>query len=319
MKLAKLMAAGLCVAGLTFGAHAQGDNISKSAAVYATYQSAVTDAKTSTMNSAGDIDSTLNNLGGHNADSLTKGWIAYSAMVASQNSEYRAAIRDIESYYGRDTLMNGLKLDPRYARTLNGGNSAVAAAASASTADARRLSSAAAQVKEQAYSLQGAGWAKAKIGDSGAKATALDGKQRSGQSAKGNLVNALGASDIDNALRSAGQSGAPSLWESVSSSVSSIRLPSGIRSSMTSRHGARPGNEQVADQIATLAAYRVMGSSAANSSDVYTAMNEQGTSSCMKMAQLNLQQCVAASHQQFEVPFCIGEHALADVGKCITQ
>lgn len=319
MRFTKLLAAGFCLAGLAFGAQAQGDNISKSAAVYATYQSDVTDTKSKSMSSAGDIDNALNNLGGHNADQLTKGWIAYSAMVASQNSEYRAAIRDIESYYGRQQLMTGLKMDPRYARTLNGGNSAVSSALSASKADARRLSSAAAQVKEQAYALQGAGWAKAKIGNSGAKAAALNSKQMSGRSAKGNLVTALGASDIDTVLRGAGQSGAPSVWDSVSSAASSIRLPSGIRSSMTSRGSVRPGSEPVADQIATLAAYRVLGSSAANSSDVYSAMSEQGTSSCIKMAQLNLQQCVAASHQQFEVPFCIGEHALADVGKCISQ
>ena len=50
---------------------------------------------------------------------------------------------------------------------------------------------------------------------------------------------------------------------------------------------------------------------------ISAAMSERKTQACMNMANLNLQQCVAAANQQYEVPFCIGEHALADVGKCI--
>ena len=36
----------------------------------------------------------------------------------------------------------------------------------------------------------------------------------------------------------------------------------------------------------------------------------QKARSCMMMANLNLQQCVAASHRHYEVPFCIAEHAI---------
>ena len=79
----------------------------------------------------------------------------------------------------------------------------------------------------------------------------------------------------------------------------------------------RAGKEPIADKIATLAAYRVLGTEAAPAQEVRTAMRETSTRNCINMAQLNLQQCVAAAHNQFEVPFCIGEHALTDVGDCI--
>ena len=74
--------------GMALGASAQetkaeeqksGDAISKSAAVYATYQSEVTDVKTKPLGSASDIDHALNSLGGHNPDQLSQGWISYSA------------------------------------------------------------------------------------------------------------------------------------------------------------------------------------------------------------------------------------------------
>ena len=77
------------------------------------------------------------------------------------------------------------------------------------------------------------------------------------------------------------------------------------------------GKEPIADQIATLAAYRVLGADSATPGQLSAAMNERETENCMSMANLNLQQCVAAANQQYEVPFCIGEHALSDVGKCI--
>ena len=205
LKFIAFAAAGL---GLALGASAQGDTISKSAAVYGTFQADVTDVKTRKFSSSGDIDKALNNLGGQNADQLSKGWIAYSALIASQNPEYRAAVRDIESFYGRNVLLTGLGNDPAYARSLNGGNSAVSASLSATKADARRLASAAAQVKEQAYSLQAAGWAKAKIGNSSAKASRLQSAQTSGRPANASILSTLSSSNINSALARAGQSGA---------------------------------------------------------------------------------------------------------------
>lgn len=319
MKHIRMIAAGAIAIGLAAGATAQsGDTISNTAAVYATFQSDVTDIKTNPLTSAGDIDDALNNLGGQNSDQLTKGWIAYSALVASQDPEYRAAVRDIESFYGRETLMTGLKNDARYARTLGGGNNAVSSALTATEADSMRLNSAAAYVKEQAYSLQGKGWAKAKIGNSGAKATRLNSQQLAGRAAKGTLVAALGSSEADSLLVGAGRLGAPSLWETMTGAASVVRVPTIVRTGFTTgKKRVKGGKEPIADQIATLAAYRVIGSTGANAGQLNSAMSERETSGCMKMAQLNLQQCVAAAHQQYEVPFCIGEHALADVGSCI--
>ncbi|MEO1642624.1 MAG: hypothetical protein AAFR74_04755, partial [Pseudomonadota bacterium] len=149
------------------------DPLSRSAAIYGTYQGVVTDVKRSGFNSAGDIDSALTNLGGHNSDQLAQGWLSYSALVAAQDPEFRAAVRDIEGYYGRETLMRGLNNDIGYARSLNGGNSAVGASLSAINADSRRIIGAAAYVKEQAYTLQGTGWAKGRVGNSSAKADGL--------------------------------------------------------------------------------------------------------------------------------------------------
>ncbi|MEM8615992.1 MAG: hypothetical protein AAGF20_03555 [Pseudomonadota bacterium] len=294
----------------------QTDPLAQAAALYATYHGEVTDVKTKGFNKASDIDKALTGLGGHNSDMLTQGWMSYSALVASQNPEFRAAVRDIEGYYGRETLITGLRNDVRYARTLNGGDNAVGSSLSAINSDSRRLIGAAAFVKEQAYSLQGSGWAKGKIGNSKSKANGLLASTQMGIPARGDLLTALSNPQINTALAQAGQTGAPSLWESVTGAASTIRVPSAI-SSLGSQNRIAVGKEPIADRITTLAAYRIIGADPASAGPIRMAMSERETAGCVNMAQLNLQQCVAAAHKHYEVPFCIGEHALSDVGKCI--
>ncbi len=329
----KSISVAICsIAGLALQAAAQGaaptpkpvtvaasdtpDPLSRAAALYATYHGDVTDVKTKGFASAKDIDRSLSNLGGHNPDQLSQGWMAYSALVAAQNPEFRAAVRDIESYYGREMLVTGLKNDARYARTLNGGNSAVTSSLSAVSADSRRLIGAAAFVKEQAYSLQGAGWAKGKVGNSSAKADRLLASTRTGIPARGTMVTALASPEMNGVLSRAGQSGSPSVWENVSSAASAIRVPAVATTFGQSKRIAR-GKEPIADRITTLAAFRILGSDEASAPSMRVAMKDRETAACLNMANLNLQQCVAAAHKHYEVPFCIGEHALSDVGKCI--
>ena len=292
------------------------DPLSRAAALYATYQGEVTDVKTQGFSSAKDINKSLTNLGGHNPDQLSQGWMAYSALVAAQNPEFRAAVRDIEGYYGRDVLITGLKNDARYARSLNGGNSAVSSSLTAVSADSRRLIGAAAYVKEQAYSLQSAGWAKGKVGNAGAKADLLLASTRSGIPARGAMVQSMASPEINGVLSQAGQAGSPSVWESVTSAAGSIRMPSFAGRLGTQKRIAR-GKEPIADRITTLAAFRILGSDASSAPSMRVAMQDRETAACLNMANLNLQQCVAAAHKHYEVPFCIGEHALSDVGKCI--
>lgn len=294
----------------------QNDPLARAAALYATYHGEVTDVKTQGFNSALDIDKSLKNLGGHNPSQLTQGWMAYSALVAAQNPEFRAAVRDIEGYYGRELLMNGLRNDVRYARSLNGGNAAVGQALTAVNADSRRLIGAAAFVKEQAYSLQAAGWAKGRVGNSGATANSLFSSSQMGIPARGEMVSALHSPEIQLILSQAGTTGAPSVWESVTSAASTIRMPSAL-SRFSQRQRIASGKEPIADQITTLAAYRILEADPSVASSMRLAMSERETEGCLNMANLNLQQCVAATHKHYEVPFCIGEHALSDVGKCI--
>lgn len=295
------------------------DPLATAAAVYATYQSDVTRLENQKFEDVASIQAALSDLGSQNHDQLSRGWIAYSALIASQDPEFRAAVRDGEAYYGRDFLVRGLQNDVRYARTLHGGSAAVSAALNAGAADAQRLQATAQTVKQQAYSLQSYGWAKGTLGDSGALATRLRADSLVGRTASSDMTTAFRAPDIGNVLSTAGRVGAPSIWRNVSGSADRIRVADVSTITRGTRRSVAPGSEQVADKIATLAAYRVLGSEQTGPAPIQGAMTESQTSGCMNMANLNLQQCIAATHQHFEVPFCLGEHALAEIGSCIAK
>ncbi len=104
---------------------------------------------------AAELDKALNTFGAPNPGQLSSGWISYSAILAAQNKEFVDAVRDIDSYYGRERVMTGMRNDVGYARTLKGGEAALQAALERSTARTPPASpSAGAFVKEQSYKLQ---------------------------------------------------------------------------------------------------------------------------------------------------------------------
>lgn len=291
------------------------DTMSRAAAVYGTYHGDVSNVRQKPFSSVNDIESALTNLGAQDSNQLSRGWLAYSALVASQSDEFRDAVRDIEGFYGRDRVLLGLRNDYKYAGTLDGSTKAVNSAISALESDTKRIDIAAAYVKEQAYTLQSAGWAKSKVG---ARKDALISELGNGRSVDGNLMRALASDEGEQALAKAGQVGAPSLWEGVQTAASTIRFPLLNNNAFAgNREAELKARQDVANRINTLAAYRLLGIEGDSASQLQTALADPTSERCLVKAQLNLRQCVAAVHQQHEVPFCISEHALAEISGCM--
>lgn len=303
-----LLAASVALASA--GAAQGSDKVADSAAVYMTYQSDADNVAAKPFKSTTDIDAALKSLGGYNADQLTRGWIAYSAMIAAQDPEFRETVREIEAFYGRDAMVNGFAKGGKYARSLDGGDGAVGAAIDATDKDVMRLHSAGAIVKERGYSLQGYGWAKSRIRNSSTRAAGVEALQRQTKLADSGLVAALtGASTPGLALQPAS-----GVAEGVTTVASAVRLP---QISALSRRKPKFGREGVADQIASLAALRIMGTTTIDQTKLSAAMLDPSVQSCMKMQNVQLNGCVAGVGQEFELPHCISQHALTEIGDCL--
>ncbi len=294
-----------------------GDRLTQAASTYGSFQSDVTRYSRS-LNSEAEIDEALRALGTHNHQKLSEGWIAYAALIAAQSPTFAAEVRKVDDFYGRERMLLGMRNDRGYVRQLDGAQEALDLAISAAQADARRLNAAGEKIKEQAYSLQGLAWAKETINKTTrnmAQGMKMDAVQ--GRPALASVRALFESRSGDDAVRRAGEAGAPSLWDSFSSVSGSVAFPETGLSRIGRNFSVRPVSEGTANRIATLAAYRILGETSSVNVDVDNALNDPIVSECLNMSQLQLMQCVSATYKVYERPFCIGEHALMDVGKCV--
>lgn len=297
--------------------------IARAAAAYGTFQKDVGELHARGLSSTADIDHALKTLAGQNPAQLSRGWLAYASLVAAQSPELRTSVREVVAAYGRDGMSAGLASDRGYVRrVLAGGDEAVALAFAATNADSVRLSRSASYFREQAYALQGHGWAKARLRAPQMNATVdrLIASSRVERAPRGNIVTALQSPTVDVALRQAGTSGATSLWDGVIDASNGIQFPSLLNPSLRSQK-VRIGQDQayIANQIATLAAYQIMGTDAQNASQVRAAMGEGPMRACINYAQLNVNQCVQSNSAPFETVDCLGKHAVGEVSECFGE
>lgn len=318
MAAVRIFAAVLAVAGLAGVSIAQSkDPVSEKAAVYMTYQSDADKVGGKPFKSSGDIDAALETLGSYNADQLTRGWISYSALVASQDPDFRANVRDIEAFYGRDRVVNSFASGGGYARSLKGGDDAVGSAIAVTDEDLARLYSTAAIVKEQGYSLQGYGWAKSRIRDGGRRAESIKLLQGNGKAADNLILAALVAPNAT-PLSDTNAAGVTTAVATASDVATAVRLPTFLTGNFTGgKKKVKYGKEPVANQIASVAALRILGADSVEEARLSRVMLEPSVQSCMKMQNLQLQGCVAGVGQEFEVPHCISQHALAEIADCL--
>lgn len=316
MKTSGVIAAVICGFGLAAGASAQkADPIKETAAVYMTYQSDGEAVAAKPFKDAGDLDEALNTLGAYNADQLSRGWMAYSALIAAQDPEFASTVRDIEAFYGREPVMKSFSSGNSYARSLAGGDNAVGGAIAVTDSDLPRIYSSAATIKEQGYSLQGYGWAKSRIRNGSARAEVVKGLQGKGQNADNLILTALTGPAPLSSDTKAGIINAAATTTDVTGAV---RLPAFLTSGFTgNRQKVKYGKEAVANQIASLAAMQVIGASAVDQARLSKVLTEPAVQSCLKMQNLQLQGCVAGVGQEFELPHCISQHTLTEVADCL--
>jgi len=299
------------------------DVIAQMAASYGSFQSDVGDIQRRGLNSTADVSNALEKLAGQNSAQLSRGWLAYAALIASQSPELRTTVRDVVSAYGKQTIISGLQADRQYVRRdLNGGEAAVSMAFSALGADSRRLNRTASYFREQAFALQGASWAKTKMrrNEMDSKINSFMASSRSERAARGEIVSALQQPSSNAAFMQAGVPGAPSLWDGSISASTGIRFPStntAVRTSHRTSH--RRGPNQTADMVATLAAFRIMGAGPEMSGQIRSTIGEGPMSPCIRSAQLNVNQCIASNAFPFETVDCIGKHAIGEVSECFSS
>ena len=224
-------------------------------------------------------------------DHLLRGAIAYGAVAALQDPTFVAGVRAYAADPAqRQKIAYEIMKDPAYVLGIAGASSAAGQVVAALGEDGRKLLDQGRLVKQAAYDVQRASWAKSEV--SGREARLLQSKQLSSTPALGETAETLRLQQASIGAEPLGLTGAP----------------------------AGPPYSPLVVRSLALAALGALGyADDASLNQVLPLVAEPNTASCLNMSKLNLYQCLAVSKPHYEDVFCLGVHAMTDTGACLMK
>jgi hypothetical protein len=237
----------------------------------------------------GAVASGLKTASAYEPAQLEEGLVAYGAIVALQDPRFVAGV-DHAAGQGdaRAAFADQLVQDPFSITQVDGAEEAARRIEAAIGAKARALQAAGAQVTAAAYSVQHQAWSKAAVGDP--ESRLADVKARS-------QARAAPSDDDSQAMLIALSSADPSVMSGAD---------------------AAPGVTPIEARALALAAESVLGRAHSADRDRLTPLfSEVDSAECLRIAKLNLYQCMAVAGPQYEDIYCMGQHALTDTAACV--
>jgi len=228
--------------------------------------------------------------GAYQPEQLDAGMIAYGAIAALQEEGFVAGVRAAAREVPPEVLIARLEENPESVVEIAGVGAAASRAQAALLKRGAPLGATGKAVKQAAYDVQRQEWSKRPIADNAGRLARVKAMSaaffKPGDEDAGRLIQAATAPREDSG---AGAEGGAAF------------TPVTVRS-------------------AALAALAVLG--AAGDDDVAKldkVLSEKKSGFCMKMAKLNLYQCLAVAGPHYEDVFCLGQHALIDTAQCVND
>ncbi|NWG52467.1 MAG: hypothetical protein HXY28_01995 [Hydrogenophilaceae bacterium] len=283
---------------------------------YAAYQADIGRLRSVSVANADQLESALDTSTRHNRDAISRGWIAYGAMTAAQSPAFNEGVREAAAYYGRDAVIRGMLIDTGWARMLRGGDEATRLVLESSTADAARIGAVANRFQELAYSLQRQRWANAVAPRQSERIQRVRANGIAPRHVAGADVGRLIARPMQyTPWTDPTAYGGRRFWDAIGGNSETVEVSA--PASYTWR--LKPERGEAVNRMTTIAALQALGAAEERPQDVDRLLNEQRSRDCVEMAQLQLYQCMSAARFRYENAFCLGSHALAQVGQCIND
>jgi hypothetical protein len=312
--LAVLTIAALALA-TTAQAQDRADPVQAAIAPYAAYQMDISELRVRRLESADALEAAIDQAVSHNREALARGWIAYGAQVAAQSPEFVRGVRDAADYYGREPTVRALLRSQYYASGLRGADAAMKLALDSAAADGARVIAVADRYQEMAYALQRQRWANALAPSQAARVQRVRSLTVGGSNAA--RVEAISARLVVSPQSQAtasdpGVYGGRRFWDALGG-AQVVEV-----SAATPSWRVEPSRGEAVHRMITLAALQALDAATENSSAVAQILEEQRSKDCLELAQLQLFQCMSAARYRYENAFCLGQHAMRDVGRCIS-
>lgn len=228
-------------------------------------------------------------------EQLDAGMVAYGAIAALQEEGFIDGVRQATRETPAEVLVERLRTNPESVLEIAGVGAAAGRAQAALLKRAAPLGVTGRAVKQAAYDVQHEAWSKGPIADSAGRLARVKAMSAAffapGDDDAGRLIQAATAPREAGGFSSFGGGG----------EGGAVFTPVTVRA-------------------AALAALAVLG--AAGDDDVAkldVVLHEKRSGFCMKMAKLNLYQCLAVAKPHYEDVFCLGQHIMIDTGMCVIK
>lgn len=270
-------------------------SVAEAASVYVAFVRDLNTIKAGGFQSAEEIQAELRKGASYDAAQMSRGMIAYGAILALQSPEYLAGVRQFGSDpVQRQEVVRRIIADPAYAATLPGADAAVGLMVQTLIRDIDALTMIADGVEADAYTIQERNdprrrWATQAVTDRNGRL----------QAAKDLSVPRMPSAEESARLLAAAHSG------------------SGLVSERAQRGAPYTPATVNALAIAALAALGAAGEDARANTDALT--TESNNEFCLTMSKLMLYQCLAAAKPNYEDIFCTGRHIVRDLAQCTSQ
>jgi hypothetical protein len=211
---------------------------------------------------------------------LEEGIVAYAALIALRNPDFVEGVRAMQG----PAFADGLAQHPERVMQVRGAGAAAADAAGVLKAQGEALIAAGKAVTKAAYDIQRQAWSKSPVADPRA---VLDAAKTSADEMRTATV--------------------PSKERLLSSLVTAPQSPDGA---------SAPAPDVV--RGLALAALAILGRTGDGTEAQWEALlYDPATDDCLKLAKMNLNQCLAVAGPHYEDVYCAGRHAVSDTGKCV--
>lgn len=239
-------------------------------------------------------------LAAYDADALSRGLIAYAALVAAETPAFNDGLKEAVDAYGRDQILTNLAQNIRVAAGLPGAEAAAQSILRFAAQDAEQMRALSGEVEAQAAAAASTDWGRARLRNQQQRLARINQAGDPPAPAAPALQQMKANGVAAPVLASAGDG-----WAAFdpASSPRSRFAPTDARA------------RRFVDQALALATHYALDDDAGVRAPSLT--RNDRSKQCFSFAKLNLDQCVAAAGQGYEETFCLGRHALGETSDCL--
>ncbi len=245
------------------------------------------------------IESTLVDAEAYEPQQLVRGAVAYGAVIALQDPAFVAGVRiyAVNAAIRKD-LADRIIADPNYATVMPGAATAANMIMATMNAHGQKMSDLGSRIRLSAYDVQKSQpWSKGFVTD------------REGRLARAKAVSSAPMTPIPEEVRK--------LADAVNGSEEFATMELAVP--QTVEPASMPFTPFVARSLAVAALAALGEGGDDNETALEGLLNDSSAGFCLNMSKLNLYQCLAVAKPWYEDMFCLGLHALADTGQCISK